>query len=122
MFFIGGIVAVIGLLVAFFAASSADTGYGAAAAFTAQSVATAGAEDALLRLDRDPAFSNTSGYTVTSGSNTATVTVTQNLPSTGQATIVSAATVSAHTQKIDVVVSEDPVTDQIDVVSWTQVQ
>lgn len=121
--FIGGIVTVAGLLVAFFAASLVDTGYGAAAEFNAESAATAGAEDALLQLDRDSQFSNTSGYSVTSGtSTTATVTVTQNLPSVGFATILSSATVGTHTNKIDVVVSENAATGEINVVSWTQVQ
>jgi hypothetical protein len=121
--FIGGIVAVGGLLIAFFAASSVDTGYGVAAEFNAEAAATAGAEDGLLQLDRNAQFSNTSGYSVSAGSSTtATVTVTQNTPSTGLATILSVATVSGHTKKIDVVVSENASTEQVSVVSWTEVQ
>jgi len=125
VFFIGGIVIVVGLLIAFLAASSADTGYGVAAAANAQSVATAGVEDALLRLDRNPAFPWGSGvsqpYTVASGSSTASVTVT-NPSSAGQATILSLATVSGHTGKISVVISENPVTEQVSIISWTNVQ
>jgi hypothetical protein len=121
--FIGGIVAVGGLLVAFFAASSVDTGYGVAAEFNAEAAATAGAEDALLQLDRNAQFSNTSGYAVSAGSSTtATVTVTQNAPSAGFATILSTATVSSHTKKISAVVSENASTEQISVVSWTEIQ
>jgi hypothetical protein len=121
--FIGGIVAVGGLLIAFFAASSVDTGYGVAAEFNAEAAATAGAEDGLLQLDRSAQFFNTSGYSVSAGSSTtATVTVTQNTPSTGLATILSVATVSGHTKKIDVVVSENASTEQVSVVSWTEVQ
>ena len=121
--FIGGIVAVGGLLIAFFAASSVDTGYGVAAEFNAEAAATAGVEDGLLQLDRNAQFSNTSGYSVSAGSSTtATVTVTQNTPSTGLATILSVATVSGHTKKIDVVVSENASTEQVSVVSWTEVQ
>lgn len=126
VFFIGGIVAVASLLVAFLAASSIDTGYGAAAAAKAEAAATAGAEDALLQLDRNPSFSYTSTstpYTVSAGSSTsATVTVTQNTPSAGLITILSISTVSGHTKKIDVVASENPSTYQISVVSWTEVQ
>lgn len=125
VFFIGGIVAIVGLLIAFLAASSADTGYGVAAASSAESAATAGAEDALLRLDRNPAFPLGSGvsqpYTVTSASSTASVTVT-NPSSSGQATILSVATVSGHTKKIQVVVSENPTTEQVTIVSWTEIQ
>jgi hypothetical protein len=100
-----------------------DTGYGVAAGLNAESAATAGAEDALLQLDRDSQFSNTSGYTVSSGtSTTAAVTVTQSSPSAGLATIVSASTVSGHTKKIQVIVSENGSTGAINVVSWTEVQ
>ena len=123
MIFVGGIVLVAGMLTAFLAISSLDTGYGVAAAFNAESAAAAGAEDGLLQLDRNYQFSNTSGYSLAVGtSTTATVTVTQNSPSSGFATILSTATVSGHTKKIDVVVSENPSTGQINIVSWTEVQ
>jgi len=121
--FIGGIVTVAGLLIAFFAASSIDTGYGVAASFNAESAATAGAEDGLLQLDRNPQFSNPSGYSVSVGtSTTATVTVTQNSPASGEATILSAATVSLHTKKVQVIVSENSSTQDINIVSWTEIQ
>ena len=120
---IGGIIVTAGILIAFFALSSEDTGYGVAAETSAESAATAGAEDGLLQLDRNVQFSNTSGYLVSaSSSTTATVTVTQNNPSAGFATILSAATVSGHTKKIDVVASENSSTGQTSVVSWTEIQ
>jgi hypothetical protein len=120
IFFIGGIIAIVGLLLAFLAASSADSGYGVAASFAAESAATAGAEDALLQLDRNAAFAS-AGYSVPSGSSTATVTVT-NPSSAGQATILSVSTVSAHTKKISVVVSENAATGQVNVISWMEIQ
>ncbi|MGD1003598.1 MAG: hypothetical protein ABR884_03445 [Minisyncoccia bacterium] len=121
--FIGGIVAVAGLLIAFFAVSLVDTGYGVAAAYSAESTATAGAEDGLLQLDRNAQFSNPSGYSVAAGtSTTATVAVTQNSPSSGFATILSAATVSSHTKKIQIVVSVNGTTGAVNIVSWTDVQ
>lgn len=121
--FIGGIVAVVGVLIAFLALSYVDTGYGTVAALNAEAAATSGAEDGLLQLDRDTAFSNTSGYSVSTGtSTTATVTVTQNTPSSGLATILSVATVSGHTKKISVIAAENPVTGQISIVSWADVQ
>jgi hypothetical protein len=120
---IGSIVAIVGLLIAVLAASSAESGYGVAATSNANSAATAGVEDALLQLDRNFSFSNTSGYTVSSASSTtATVTVTQNAPVAGQAAILSVATVQGHTQKISVVVAENSATGQISVVSWKEVQ
>lgn len=121
-FFIGGILAVAGILIAFLTLSYVNTGYGVAAAATAEAAATAGAEDGLLQLDRNAAFSNTSGYSVVASSTTATVTVTQNSPSSGLVTILSAATVSGHTKKINVVVAESAATGQVSVVSWADVQ
>ncbi len=124
-FFIGGILTVAGILIAFFALSSINTGYGIAASAKAEEAATAGAEDALLQLDRNTAFSTAvSGpYTVSSASTTtATVTVAQDSPSSGLVTILSVATVSAHTKKISVVVSENATTGQVSVVSWTDIQ
>jgi uncharacterized protein (UPF0333 family) len=124
-FFIGGILVVAGVLIAFITLSYVDTGYGVAASAKAEEAATGGAEDALLQLDRNAAFSTAvSGpYTVSSAtSTTATVTVTQNSPSAGLATILSAATVSGHAKKISVVVSENVPTGQISVISWTDIQ
>lgn len=123
-FFIGGILAVASILIAFLTLSYVNTGYGVAAAAKAEAAATAGAEDALLQLDRNAAFSTAvSGpYTVTSPHSTAaTVTVTQNSPSAGLVAILSTATVSAHTKKISVVVSENASTGQISVISWTNI-
>jgi hypothetical protein len=124
-FFIGGILAVAGILIAFITISYVDTGYGVAASAKAEEAATAGAEDGLLQLDRNAAFSTAvSGpYTVSSASSTtATVSVTQSSPSAGLVTILSAATVSGHAKKISVVVSENASTGQVSVVSWTDIQ
>lgn len=125
VFFIGGLVAVASLLIAFLAGSSIDTGYGVAASANAEAAATAGAEDGILQLARNSNFFNTSGYAVSAGTSTAasaTVTVTQNSPASGLATVLSVSTVSGHTKKIDVVVSENSATGQTNVVSWTEIQ
>lgn len=119
--FIGGIIAVIGLLIAFYAVSSVDTSYGIAASFSAEAAATAGAEDALLQLDRNGAFSS-AGYIVSSGSSTASVVVTNPSPATTPPTILSVSTVLGHTKKIQVVASEDVSTGQVSVTSWTEIQ
>jgi hypothetical protein len=121
VFLIGGVIGAIGVTLAIIANSSVDSGYGYQASVQAQSMATSGAEDALLQLDRNAAFSS-GGYNLGVGSGTATVTVTQGSPSTGFATILSAATVSSRTRKLNVVVSVNASTSQIDVVSWNQTQ
>lgn len=120
-FFIGGIVMIAGILIAFFALSSVDAGYGVAASFKAEAAATAGAEDGLLQLDRNAAFSS-GGYTVSAASSTtATVTVTPGTPSAGLVTILSVATVSNRTKKVSVVVSENATTGLVSIVSWADV-
>lgn len=86
-------------------------------------MATSGAEDALIRLSRDSTFSSVSGYGMPDncsfGSADCTwVTVTQNSPATGQATIVSTATSFASQRKIQVVASIDQNSSQVSVVSW----
>lgn len=126
--FIGGIVTVAGLLIAFFATSAVDTGYGVAASSNAESAATAGAEDALLQLDRNPQFASSpynfvfGPYVGEYGPAYADVVVTQNSPSAGLVTILSASAVNGREKKIQVIVSEDASTGAISVVSWTEIQ
>ena len=120
IFLIGGAVVAIGLTLAFFASSFIDTGYGYRSAVQAEAVATSGAQDALLQLNRNSGFSNTSGYSIPVGSSTAVVTVTQNSPSAGYATILSAATVSNRTKNISIVVAINATTSQIAIVSWQE--
>ncbi len=118
MLLIGVIVILVSLTLAFFANSLVDTGYGYRASAQAEAVATSGVEDALLWLDRNPAFA-TSSYQVAVGSSTAVVSVTQ---AAGLATILSVATVSGHTRKMSVIVSINTTTDQPSVVSWQTIQ
>ena len=122
VFLIGGIVLLIGFTLAFLANSFIDTGYGYQASVQAEAVAISGVEDALLQLDRVSSSSLPGSYTIPVGSNTATVTVTQNVPSAGLITLLSAATVSSHTRKVNVVAAINAATNQVSVVSWQDVQ
>lgn len=121
VFLIGTIVALIGITLAFFANSFIDTGYGYQASTQAEAIATSGAEDALLQLNRSGSSAPTS-YTLPVGSSTATVTITQGSPSTGYVTILSTATVSSRIRKINVVAALNASTSQVSVVSWTEIQ
>ena len=114
--------ALIGVMLAFFANSFIDTGYGYQALVRAEAAATSGAQDALLQLDRNANFAATcgcgsNGYSVPVGSSTAVVTV--NASSTaGIVTILSAATVSSRTRKISVVAAVNASTSQVTILSW----
>jgi hypothetical protein len=114
---VGGAIILIGLTLAFLATSFVDTGYGYRALTQAQAAANSGVSDALLQLDRNASFSQPSGYSVIVGSNTATVTVTQNSPSTGLVTILSTATVGTRTRKITVVAAANASTSQVTIIS-----
>ena len=118
---VGTVGVLIGTTLAFFAGSFVDTSYGYNALVQADAAATAGAQDALLRLDRNVAFTNSSGYTLAVGSTTATVTVTPS-SSPGLVTILSVATVSDRTRTISAVVSVSTTTNQPNIISWQTIQ
>ncbi len=121
IFLIGTIVALIGITLAFLANSFIDTGYGYQASTQAEAVATSGAEDALLQLNRSGSGAPSS-YSVPVGSSTASVTITQGSPSAGLVTILSTATVSSRTRKINVVAALNASTTKVSVVSWAEIQ
>ena len=118
---IGGNVALIGVTLTFLTDPFVDTGYGYRASVQAEAVAGAGAEDALLRLNRDASFTS-AGYNLAVGSSTATVVVSSTTPTAGYTTILSTATVNSRVKKINVVVSIGSNTGQINVVSWQSIQ
>lgn len=115
---IGVIIISIGATLAFLAASFLSSGYGFQAANRALAVASAGAEDGLMQLVRNKDFSAVTPYPVPIGSDSASVTVAQNSPVSGQATVLSSATVSFRQRKIQVIVSVNGITSKVDVVSW----
>lgn len=123
VFIIGSMVVLMSATIAFFAASFVNSAYGFQAAERAQAVAYAGAFDALMQLDRNKDFSTSLPpyyYTMSIGSDSATVVVTQNIPNSNEVTITSSATVSFRQRKVVVVASRNSTTSQIFVVSWMQ--
>ena len=117
VFLIGGIIIVVGVTLAFLSFSFINTSFGFQSAQRAEAIASAGARDALMQLARDNSFSSV-GYNVPLGTDQATVVVTQSSPTAGQTTISSAATISNNTRQIRVIVSVDPSTGQVTVLSW----
>lgn len=118
IFLIGGMVVLVGLTLAFVANSFIDTGYGYQASVQAEAIATSGAEDALLRLDRNPNFAS-GNYSVAVGSSTATVSVAN---SGGAVLILSSATVANRTREVSVTAAVSTSTDQVTVMAWQIVQ
>lgn len=121
MLVVGGVLVVIAATVAVLATTFIDSGYGLQASNKAESVATAGANDAYLRLVRAGSFSS-GGYTVTMPEGSATVSVAQGSPAVGEATVLSTATIGGRTRKINAVFGVSSSTGQVTSVSWQDVQ
>ena len=123
VFLMGGIVLLIGVTIAFFVNSLIDTGYGYKALVQADAAAASGANDAMLQIARNySTLPNPDSYNLVVGSTTVSVTITQNSPSAGFATVLSTATVANRTRKINVILSINASTSQASMVSWQQIQ
>jgi hypothetical protein len=122
-FLIGGIAVLVAVTLAFLALTFINAGFGYEAAQRALAIASGGAQDALMQLSRNYNFANASGYCIPDqslpcGSGAATVTVSQNSPSSGQATITSTGRSSLYARRIQVVVSVAATTGKVNVISW----
>lgn len=117
----GGIMVVAGIVVAYLAIAFIDSGYGLQSSETAEATATAGVNDAFMRIVRNSSFSST-GYALAVANNTANITVTQNTPSAGLDTILSTAIVGGRTRKISAVIAVTSSTGQSTMLSWQDVQ
>ncbi|RJP45820.1 hypothetical protein C4587_00300 [Candidatus Parcubacteria bacterium] len=118
VFLVGAVIVLIGTSLAFLAISFVNSSFGLQASQRALAVGTSGVHDALLQLVRNKDFSDTLGYAVPVGADTATVTVAQNVPAAGQATVVSRGAVSVFRRTLTVVVSIHPLTGQLKLLSW----
>ncbi len=121
----GGTMLLIGLTLVFITVSFVDTGYGYQAISQAEAMATSGAEDALLQLERNNSTFGSSGgesYTLPVGSGYANVTVTTNAPSAGFVTILSTASVANHTRNVTIVAAVNATTSQVSIASWQVTQ
>lgn len=117
VFLVGGIIIVVGVTLAFLSFSFISSSFGFQSAQRAEMAALAGARDALIQLARDNNFTSL-GYTVPLNAYQAAVTVTQDSPVAGQATIVSAATVMNNTRRAQVIVAIDSEVGQVSILSW----
>ncbi len=87
----------------------------------ALAVAKAGANDGYFQLLRNKDYSN-AGYSVPLGSESATVSITQNSPATGLVTILASATVSFRPRKVEIIASVTSSTGQVGLVLWKELQ
>ena len=106
---IGGIAFAISITLALSALSSISVGFGADAQQRARGAALAGVEDAALRLARNPGFSSL-GYSVPLETASASVVVTQGVPSASQVTVVSNASAGSRDSELSAIFAIDPLT------------
>ncbi|MEK7608187.1 MAG: hypothetical protein AAB495_01265 [Patescibacteria group bacterium] len=117
-FIIGGIILLIGTTLAFLALTFLNSSFGYIAANKAIALADGGVNDAVMLLLRNKDFSDSGYCAPLGGSPCATVTITQNSPSTGLVTITSEATISRYRRKIEAVTSVASSTGEVNLLSW----
>jgi hypothetical protein len=122
--FMGGIMMVIAAIVVYLAIAFVNSGYGSQSSEIAEAAATAGANDAFMRIARNSPFPS-STYSVAVQNNTAMVTIAP-YPVyplvAGTVTVLSRATVGGRVRKINLVISVSSSTGQSTMVSWRDVQ
>ena len=126
VFLIGGIALLVSVTIAVIAIGFLNSTFAFQSANRAYANATSGAQDALLKLARNDAFSDLVGYEVPyvdggSLSNCAFVTVNQ-VDLSKQVEIISTATVFASTRKIKVIAAIDQNNGEVSVSSWTNLE
>lgn len=117
----GGIIAEIAIATTFLSLTFTNTALGQRLSAEAFAAAQSGVEDAILRLVRDRNYQNISGYTLSVGQATATVTVTQGSPAAGQATILSTGSSFRRRRVIQGIITIDDVSGVISLVSLKEI-
>lgn len=118
-FLVGAIMVGLGVLFVTFALSLSSSAYALRASTTAESLAFAGTEDAMVQLARNGAASSTYGLTFAAG--IVNVTISQSVPSAGFVTTLSVATVGSVIRKLQAIFSENTTTYQVNLVSLQSV-
>ncbi len=113
---IGGIITLIGVSMAFLAASFIGSAGGFQASEEARALASSGAYDALLRLSRAKGLAGTS--TVPIDGNTVNVRVTQDSPASGLVTITASSTIARRERSVKVIVSRNATSGEITPFLW----
>jgi len=117
---IGLVIVELGLAMAFVVYSSNLSSYGTRLAQEALFGARSGIDDAILKIIRDKNFSS-AGYALTVGRVNVWVVVEQNQPLTNQDRITSTGTVLLRQKQYQAIVSVDPQTLVVSLVSLTEI-
>jgi hypothetical protein len=119
---IGIIVVELGVALAFVIYLSNLSSYGARLSQEALYAARAGANDAILRTVRDKDFpSGYSVYTIAIGRANVEITIDKNVPGTNQNTITSVAAVLTRQKTIETIVSINPTSGEVSIISFDEI-
>lgn len=119
VFLIGSFIILMALTLAFLSISIVTSGRSVQSSNQALSIASAGVEEAVLRVVRDTGFSGS--FTVEVNGKTASVSVTNTSSTNGLVTIISSSTVHFSQRAIQAVLSITSSTGQVNVVSSQQI-
>jgi len=117
---IGLVIVELGVAMAFLVYLSNLSSYGTRLAQEALFGSRSGINDAILRVIRDKDWSS-AGYNITVGRATVTIIVEKNVPNTNQDKITSTGTALIRQKKLQAVVSIDPNTATVSLVSLTEI-
>lgn len=117
---IGLVIVELGVAMAFLVYLSNLSSYGTRLAQEALFGSRSGVNDAILRVIRDKDWSS-AGYNITVGRATVTIIVEKNVPDTNQDKITSTGTALIRQKKLQAVVSIDPNTATVSLVSLTEI-
>ena len=131
IFLVGGVIITIGITLSILAISFLTSIAGYRSSAIAEAAAISGANDGILQVVRNSGFSTASlsgsngspsgSYGLPFSSVSDFVTITQGIPLANEATIISLAQIGSTERKIQVVVSIDPTTKKVDVVSYQKI-
>ncbi|HVN26204.1 MAG TPA: hypothetical protein VMT99_00935 [Candidatus Paceibacterota bacterium] len=113
---IGTAIMLASLVLAFFAVSFVDVGYGYSALTQAQLAAYGGLQEALLQMDRNDAFT-TSSYVFSVGTTTVTVSIYPDPALNNVDFVSSTATVSSRVRTMVATIGQNASSGQITVIS-----
>jgi len=124
VFIIGGIILLVATTLAFVVISFLNSSFGFQTSNRSLALAASGVHDGMIQLIRNKDFSDTSGYCVPAASlpcpsGSATVTVTQNSPATGQATIVATGRILTYRRRIQAIANVSSSTGNVELTSWS---
>lgn len=114
---VGSITVFLGIALSFLIASFINSSYGFKASERALAAAKGGVNDAMLRLLRDNTISS-SGYNVPLDGINIRVSVEQNVPNEGSATVTSRASVSGYERTIRAIMAVNATTSEISLIDF----